>query len=240
MIKLKKGFTLAEIATALGIVGVVAALTVPQFNGNIQKQNAGSALGRTVTQIETGCQNIIQHANSRLSDEGSSYGLTLGSFSIRDINPYGSPGALLGHEFIKTIYPFLGLERATSSKEGAYRSSLKTYSGANAASETSLNQLFKFAKFPATAFLSTTESATANKADENAVVTTVRIDTNGFSKPNAYGKDIFIFQLTNSCKMVPYGLETSDNYRTNCSNNKITDGKACAARVVTDNYRILY
>ena len=35
---MKKGFTLAEVLITLGIVGVVASMTLPTLNNNVQKQ----------------------------------------------------------------------------------------------------------------------------------------------------------------------------------------------------------
>ena len=64
----KLGFTIAEVATALAIVGVVAALVMPLVVKNMQKQQAGPLLGRAVQQIELGCQNAIQLANSNSID----------------------------------------------------------------------------------------------------------------------------------------------------------------------------
>ena len=36
--RLKHGFTLAEVLVTLGIIGIVAALTIPALIGNYQKQ----------------------------------------------------------------------------------------------------------------------------------------------------------------------------------------------------------
>ena len=74
--------------------------------------------------------------------------------------------------------------------------------------------------------------------DKNGVITTLIIDINGIkNKPNMYGKDVFQFDLTNSGKLKPYGI---DSYKSNCSDTKITDGKACTARVVAEGYKINY
>lgn len=74
--------------------------------------------------------------------------------------------------------------------------------------------------------------------DKNGVITTLIIDVNGIkNKPNMYGKDVFQFDLINSGKLKPYGI---DSYKNNCSDTKITDGKACTARVVAEGYKINY
>lgn len=48
-----KGFTLAEVLIVLTILGVIAALTMPALNTNIQKQQAGPALMRAISTLET-------------------------------------------------------------------------------------------------------------------------------------------------------------------------------------------
>ncbi|MBE7712012.1 MAG: type II secretion system protein [Cyanobacteria bacterium SIG31] len=72
----------------------------------------------------------------------------------------------------------------------------------------------------------------------NAPVVAVIIDTSGINKkPNIYGKDAFVFSLSNSGKMVPYGQDT---YKTDCANGSIKNSMACSARVVADGYKIKY
>ena len=71
--------------------------------------------------------------------------------------------------------------------------------------------------------------------DPNYVVLQLLIDTNGINKkPNMYGKDVFEFHLTNSCKVVPYGLTS---YKTDCPTK---DARTCAARVVADGWKVEY
>ncbi len=72
----------------------------------------------------------------------------------------------------------------------------------------------------------------------NESLSSVHIDINGYAhKPNMYGKDTFIFSLNNSGQMVPYGI---NKYKDDCSDTKITNGKACTARVVAEGYKINY
>ena len=77
-------------------------------------------------------------------------------------------------------------------------------------------------------------------SDLDTRIATLYIDTNGIDGPNAFGKDIFQFILTNGGKMIPHGLEAGDYYTTNCADNYIKDGYACAARVVRDGFKITY
>jgi len=55
---MKKGFTLAEVLITLGIIGVVAALTMPAVINNTQKKQLEAALKKNYSVL----QNAIQHA----------------------------------------------------------------------------------------------------------------------------------------------------------------------------------
>jgi hypothetical protein len=80
----------------------------------------------------------------------------------------------------------------------------------------------------------TSRDAWKNDTDNVAYI---YIDTNGLVKPNTFGRDLFRFTLNNSCKMIPYGVDT---YKTLCADNKITTGRDCTARVVADGFKITY
>lgn len=66
--QLKKAFTLTELLITLAIIGVVAAITIPQLFGSMQKKVAKTSLSRAVEQIELGCQNMIQAENDKITD----------------------------------------------------------------------------------------------------------------------------------------------------------------------------
>ena len=59
----KHGFTLAEVLLSLAIVGILAAITIPQIAIGVEKRKAGAIVGRATEQISLGCQNYIQAYN---------------------------------------------------------------------------------------------------------------------------------------------------------------------------------
>ena len=198
----KKGFTLSELLVTLTIIGVVAAVSIPQLVLGFQKKQTGSQLSRVVSQIELGCQNLIQYENSKITD---------GSY----INTLSAVPNLS----VEKLAPFIG---AADTDETVSTSSIKS----NA-----------FLTGPLFMQSVSAEEITPTE-DSNKVVLQFLIDVNGSkTKPNAYGRDIFEFSLTNSCKVVPYGLDT---YKTACANGNITDARACSARVVADGWKVTY
>lgn len=55
---MKKGFTLAEVLITLGIIGVVAAMTIPTVISNFQKKTVVTRLKQTYAQITTAVEKI--------------------------------------------------------------------------------------------------------------------------------------------------------------------------------------
>lgn len=59
------GFTLAEILITLGIVGVVAALTLPSLTVNVQQQKAGPALAKAINTLESSISTLLVTTQAR-------------------------------------------------------------------------------------------------------------------------------------------------------------------------------
>lgn len=244
----KRGYTLSEILVALTIVGVIAALVIPQLVKNIQKNETGAILAKSVEQLETGFQNVIQTANDHYTD--GSYAEVLAVISPDDLTTDGGTGAesidksIVWASDLSKMLPYLGLTKITM----AYSDfkDIKKFDGQKDALISALinaNTKYKFSKTPAsvfiflgTAFVDNDE--TVQQTDPNLKVGTITIDTNGFDKaPNVWGKDLFQFKLHNNGKMIPVGL---DDYTEKCADGNITDGKSCTARVVADGWKVKY
>lgn len=71
---MKKGFTLAEILITLGIIGVIAALTIPTLVANTQKT-------QTVTKLQKFYSNMSQAFNLSIADNGPQSSWNYGAIS---------------------------------------------------------------------------------------------------------------------------------------------------------------
>ena len=198
----KIGFSLAEVATALAIVGVISALVLPLVTKSVQKQQTPAVLGRAVEQIELGCQNMIQLGNARRTD--SLYTDTLFALSEKDLGMSNKDVSVLNS--LHTIVPaYWGLNNedipATSVK------SIKTYAGENNDDDSNAvvngSARYAFAKMPV--HIAITGSSTVTNAELNSATGyVIYIDTNGWKTlPNRTGKDIFAFNLLNNGALVP-------------------------------------
>ena len=60
-----RGFTLAEVLVTLGIIGVVAALTMPKINANVQRRELEASFAKIVRDLENTNQIIIGDKNAK-------------------------------------------------------------------------------------------------------------------------------------------------------------------------------
>ena len=80
----KNGFTLAEVLITLGIVGVIAALTIPSMTHNVSKQQVGPALAKGINSLEAANRKALADNGAiRLNDIDDNY------FNILDLTLNG-------------------------------------------------------------------------------------------------------------------------------------------------------
>ena len=244
--KLKKhGYTLTEVLLALAIVGVIAAILVPNFATNAMKSRSAATLGRAVRQIETGAMAIIQNFNENTMNTAGSVSYTdslslvlhehnLANNSTNGIKDFvHSLGLVTNPNCTPTTTP-------PTTKPTIYKfNSQEVYNQGDAA-------CYKFTKFQADALIG--QIRTTSIGNANIPIAKFYIDTNGFRKrPNQLGKDVFIFTLFDNAKMVPNGAVSnmSDDavaasHLSTCKKGEVSDGTTCAASVVADGFRITY
>ena len=215
---MKKAFTLSELIIALGIVGVISALCIPQLSDNIEKTRTASILGKVIKQVETGVANyMVDDAD----ETGASAETLLGTSNV---NNFMAPVSGILPKYIGAVAP----ETQESYTVCEYESSTCE------PLDTNLMSTYKFNKIPA-AIKFIDNSSNVLEDNKDTVIKTIKVDVNGFNKkPNQYGKDVFIIKILNDGRVVPNG-EASD-----CTKDNIGDGKSCAARIVADNYKITY
>lgn len=70
----KHGFTLAEILITLGIIGVVAAITLPGLNSNVNSRKIGPALAKAVNTLENANHTaLMEESENILIDLAQTY-----------------------------------------------------------------------------------------------------------------------------------------------------------------------
>lgn len=177
-------FSLAEVLITLGIIGVVAAMTIPVLISNYQKKQTAAQLKAAFS--------IVQQA-LKLSQEEN------GEVESWDTT-------LNGHKFFEKYmsHHIKWMKEYTSGelKKEAPRTLLNgsayggtTYNGGNSAHFTLIN--------------GSMVSMNLNSAGESGLW--VGIDVNGLSKPNRVGRDTFLFFLSSEYGLRPLGDYGSPN-----------------------------
>jgi len=252
----KFGFTLVEVLVAMTIVGVIAVFVIPPLIAGAQNKKHAASLGRSVELIETGCQMLVQDINDRMG------GGMDGHYHItKDINDNTNGAAnFYTDQIVDSIIYNSNLFEYTSeyfhltpfTPEDVYIKSVKDFNGDTPspsvdyiAKKFALSS--KLGAYYGVSFLHNIGHNGYGESPEKGTYELIYIDVNGPSSPNRYGRDIFLFNLTDSCHMIPAGTNKVKNIISSiplaedgCKDNNIKNGLSCTARVVRDGYKIEY
>ena len=228
----KSAFTLAEVLITLGIIGVVAAMTLPALINKTQHQELQTGLKKNYTvlqqallraQLDTG--EVVKPANYQKVE-----GVTK-----------GSPLKKLLTKYIKNAQDCGGgtekgscIENASITGNENAKNPYKTFNGKNSVIPNWLDD-GQFITTDGTLFL--LESAMGDGSTVYPILITV--DVNGVQKrPNRWGYDLFTFQLTDSGKLLPVGAEGTSytDMAKYCSltNTSNQNGVGCTYKALTD------
>ncbi|MBP3924624.1 type II secretion system protein, partial [bacterium] len=215
----KTAFTLAEVLITLGIIGIVAALTMPNLIANYQKK-------QTVTQLKKAYSQLAQALKLSEVTNGEVQYWNLDAPSDEFANKYVLP--YLKHSKIlpvsevnsNTKYRFL---------DGTYASAASGFYGGTAIEI-------------ADGTIITVDSWTPS---DNSF-RTFYIDINGYKKPNVFGKDMFVFWLRSGADLKPYfhqytreELLFDTSLLQRCTKDKTSfAGMGCATVIMLDGWEI--
>lgn len=233
-----KAFTLAETLITIGIIGIIAAMTLPIIVGKYQKQVTVNKLKKINTVLS---QIVLQSGNENgAANNFLPIGQTVDAKTTENyfkncwfpylnspmIFPYGTyPYRDIGGGFIK-------------SRNGNTigMSFVPAYSAGRAMFQTNDGVLF---------FVLVMSWRYENDADGNQISTkvfsgsqSVYVDLNGIKPPNTMGLDIFLFNLDfEKLTAQPSGMKLTDaQIKANCSYSG--GGDYCLVKIVRDGWRI--
>jgi len=254
----KEAFTLAEVLITIGIIGVVAAITIPNLISNYQKRTWTAQLQKSYAVLNQGFRRMLADDNASLLSQTESFA-SIGGDEINSSNgiKYKRCSAYyndFNSENCKDFYSNLSKYfKIADIRNVNYKSSYLN-------SKTRLNQ-----DYPYTAitlmdgamifghwFYSQPSGSTNNQM--KGYVALFNLDVNGSKGPNIMGRDLFVFYLGDNGIVYPYGSMAYSEYvcgNTNCywnslgeSQNAIweysclnpsdSSGKACTARVLEE------
>ena len=230
----KTAFTLAEVLITLGIIGVVAAMTLPSVIGNYQKVQTVSQLKKVYTTLNQAFK------RSEADNESSVYWNTEKGIDFY-FNQYWKPYLNIlsycrgGHGDVACNYKSSTPWKRTNGKTDAYlvvKDSERT------------SFILSDGTYISILMVSGYGSAEGGE-DENGNITgstggadsRIIVDLNASKIPNQMGRDTFIFDRIPGKGVMPYGYnQNEETINQNCSRNG--SGLMCAAKLVRDGWEI--
>ena len=228
----KSAFTLAEVLITLGIIGVVAAMTLPALVGNYQKKQA-------VTQLQKVYTVLNQAFRQSEADNASSLYWDTSKGSKVYFDTYWKP-------YLKVLRYCTGASGESDCNYNVsqpwYRANgLKdAYWVVNDGSRTTfVLSDGTFVSILAYSGYGSTEGS--SNADGSIVGNTtgtdprIIVDLNASKTPNKFGRDTFLLQRVAGKGVMPYGYnEDDDTVNDNCS--KTGSGFMCAAKLMREGW----
>ncbi len=222
--KTKKAFTLAEVLITLGIIGIVAAMTMPVLLGNYRKQ-------QTVAQLKKVYSVLSQAYTMSQNDNGPSEDWINSSQEINTENV---------KKYVQTYWLpyFKSIQECSKSGDCSYNT---TAAAPNGSADSSLaltgNNRYTIILTDGTliAFVpfSWDEEEQTQYWGGNQKF---YVDLNGPKKPNVIGKDVFIFAIYGN-KIAGNCMTSSEAYINNeCSRSG--GGQCCSGKIIRDGWEI--
>jgi prepilin-type N-terminal cleavage/methylation domain-containing protein len=209
---MKKGFTLAEVLITLGIVGIVAVLTVPGVMKNYANRMYVAQLQKVYSQVSEAAQSIMNDEHTDTFSE---------TLAASNTNPTGCPADkskctsgvyYFLNNYFKTIKTNCGATGDSTCAKGAnfYRKLDNTYI---TGSSTNCVQTVSGA------------AICANYNSANKCMSLI-VDVNGIAQPNVAGRDVFSMDIRQNGSISDYG--------SGCVNNSAgASASSCGTGVVT-------
>lgn len=239
--KRNKAFTLAEVLITLGIIGIVAALTIPSLINNYQKTQYITGLKKAYSEFN---QALLQMAN----DNGCPGDLKC--TKLFDVNNITLLGDALAKQF--KIAQNCG-DYAVTNIKGCFAHTVSrdyTQLGTVGATSTDNYRFVTADGFAYKIYIEGDDDACGKVSgigNMSQLCADMMVDVNGANKgPNTWGRDVFFFYITNAKgpALVPMGAH-DDNWtpwqESGCDAPAgRNDGIYCGARVIEEGWQMNY
>lgn len=224
-LKKTKGFTLAEVLITLGIIGVVAAITIPTLMNNAQDAELKSAWKKAYSVIS-------QASLSVKNDNGGTFAGLGSAFDLNSQNTLRN--AYLNYlKVVKTCDADNTYGNCFHPANGNYLDTVKLLNGT---SHLQYNSYFPYffqsssgvilpdGQLVLFAWVNAGTACTFSIEGYTNDCGFMTVDVNGFKGPNTVGRDIFAVEILED-RIVPAGTGTLSG---TCSNS--STGQECAAK----------
>lgn len=248
-IRFHKGFTLAEVLTTLGIIGVVAALTLPILINKHQKAT-------TLSQIKVAYAKINDGFLFMRSDENVDDLRNITAFKL--ITPDNFENTDIQSELDTQMKKYFNIVKSYKAGETCSECPVYLTMDGNTAAGGQYDYAWKgFSSDGMIYFMHVNGPLTGSGNGKiKAIVTYFFVDINGTTPPNKWGKDMFQFALAqNGLLYTAWGKDLAEsmpteqtywgNNATGCGvpDNKdvsSSTGYGCTARIIENSWTIDY
>ena len=222
---MKKAFTLAEVLITLGIIGVVAAITLPTLVANYQKKQTVIRLKEAYTLLNQAIKNAeLKEGNIETWDFGSKH------FNTVEAQDFVERYLVPQFKIAKRCYDY---DCVLSTK---YTLSKRTYTGYLETEGNKGRSIFLTNGMQLWAYAD---------SDEELKIIGIAVDLNGDGRPNTVGKDIFFFEIrNNSPQVVVQGMGSNranllSDGAEGCNTTAVNvAGRYCGALIQQDGWEI--
>ncbi|MBR6099333.1 type II secretion system protein [bacterium] len=231
----KYAFTLAEVLITLGIIGVVAALTLPTLIANYQKQVSLTGLKKNYSILSQ----AIEFAQAEHGDDLKGWNSSDGPFqwyynnqfliNVPNLFNYLSESV----NFAKVVeVSFGGNANVTfcDLPDGQPYKWLDGKTNVNSGNGGYWSAAWAQLQDGSCWFIADTK-----RANSSQIMTNVMIDINGNKNPNRLGRDVFVLSINQNGKISGYAPGW---YQSECKPGNNRAGEACAAKIIEDGWQI--
>lgn len=226
--KKKKAFTLAEVLVTLGIIGIVAAMTLPALVQSHKEKQSVAQLKKFYS-VMSNAMMLAYNEHGPLDD----WGVTEMGGSEESM----LEGNAFKNKFINNLKPYLKILSFCEFGDSSCEKNDYSVRSLDGTSHT-----VGGVKFVPHLVLSDGSTINhlwfRNTGTSSSIYGEIYVDLNGVKAPNTLGIDIFVFGIYKN-KLVPYGIENTDKFSLFtfdklCSLNVTNrmNGYGCAAWVI--------
>ena len=214
----KIAFTLSEVLITLGIIGVVAAMTMPTLINQTNEKETVVKL-KKVYSILQNAYKMAELENSEITNWYSSSGTQKDNMAM----------------FYNNLKPYLKIAKDCGDKSGCLTEGpIKTLDGRDYNDYNNNSNEYKFILTDGTTMWFWWSGGNACTPDTDECGN-IKVDINGKKGKYAFGRDVFIFNITPK-GIVPAGMQgaTAQSFEDTCNMSKKTDanGYGCTAWVL--------
>lgn len=208
----KSGFTLAEVLITLGVIGVVAAMTMPSLVAHYKEKQTVVALKKFYSILEQAIRlNQVENPEDYSAENIISMFKTVKICSFNDLS-------CADNEY----------KNLNGNKSGAW-GKIDIYSSSAYYAQLVDGSIIRYFGSSNCNGVRGTSEALKHRCGEFS------IDINGNKLPNQIGRDVFFFNIT-KYGVIPFGTEDENDYSfsKSCKNRNTMGGNGCAAWVLVN------